>query len=190
MRGSFSSSVPTIDTAMKNLSSAMQRNVIDGGPSPAAEPVSAPQRVPMYDAITAIVLSLAAIVGTTIFHFEALAVIGRYSRLPHHPHVAVPTVLTAVILAHIIEIAAYTGIYILADGPLDIGSFAGQQPGIPGMFYFAAETYSSLGAGDVIPHGALRLIASIGSINGILLLAWSGAYLFAFANRLQDRDRD
>jgi hypothetical protein len=144
----------------------------------------------MYDAITVIVLSLFAIVGTTIFHFEALSGIDRYSRLRHHPHIAVPAVLSAVIVAHIVEIASYTGIYILADGPLDLGSFAGQQPGFAGMFYFAAETYSSLGAGDVIPHGALRLIASIGSINGILLLAWSGAYLFAFANRLQGRDPD
>lgn len=51
--------------------------------------------------------------------------------------------------------------------------------------YFAAETYSSLGFVDIMPHGALRLIVAIGSINGILLLAWSGAFLFAFAERIQ-----
>lgn len=37
----------------------------------------------------------------------------------------------------------------------------------------------SLGAGDVIPVGEIRLIASAASLNGILLLAWSGAFLFA-----------
>lgn len=39
------------------------------------------------------------------------------------------------------------------------------------MYYFAAETYSSLGLYDIMPHGALRLIVATGSINGIQLLA-------------------
>jgi hypothetical protein len=138
----------------------------------------------MPNALTAILLALAAIVGTTIFHFEMLAAIARFARRTYHPHVIVPAVLTLVIFSHLIEIAVYAAIYILADGPLDLGWFTGQQPGVLGMFYFAAETYSSLGAGDVFAHGALRLIASIGSINGMLLLAWSGAFLYAFASSL------
>ena len=69
--------------------------------------------------------------------------------------------------------------------PLNIGWFSGEQPGPLGLFHFAAETYSSLGLVDIMPHGALRLIVAIGSINGILLLAWSGAFLFAFSERVQ-----
>lgn len=107
----------------------------------------------------------------------------RYSRKTLHPYIVAPTVLSMVIASHLIEIAAYTGIYVLADDFFDIGSFSPVNPGALGMFYFAAETYSSLGLDDVMPHGALRLIVSIGSINGILLLAWSGSFLFAFASR-------
>ena len=69
--------------------------------------------------------------------------------------------------------------------PLNISRFSGEQPSPPGVFYFVAETYSSLGLVDIMPHGALRLIVAIGSINGILLLAWSGAFLFAFSERVQ-----
>ena len=93
--------------------------------------------------------------------------------------------LTLVICAHLIEIAGYALIYWIADVPLNIGWFSGEQPGPLGMFHFAAETYSSLGLVDIMPHGALRLIAAVGSINGILLLAWSGAILFAFSERVQ-----
>ena len=106
-------------------------------------------------------------------------------RKPGHPQIHVPGVLTLVICAHLLEIAGYSLIYWIADVPLNIGWFSGEQPGLLGMFYFAAETYSSLGLVDIMPHGALRLIMAVGSINGILLLAWSGAFLFAFAERIQ-----
>lgn len=40
------------------------------------------------------------------------------------------------------------------------------------------ETYSALGYGDLFPLGYLRLIASVSPLNGSLLLAWSGSFLF------------
>ena len=109
----------------------------------------------------------------------------RFASGTHHARVLVPGVVIFVITAHLIEIAGYALIYWIADVPLDIGSFTGERPTPLDLFYFAAETYSSLGLDDLMPHGALRLIVAIGSINGILLLAWSGAFLFAFAERMQ-----
>ena len=142
----------------------------------------------MYDALVAMTLTLFAVVGTTIFHFEALRVVDWAARKNLHHRVLVPTVIMLVILSHLFEIGFYSIIYYMADIPFNIGSFSGRQPGPLALFYFAAETYSSLGLDDIMPHGALRLIVAIGSINGILLLTWSGSFLFAFANRL-DRMR-
>jgi len=139
----------------------------------------------MHDVFFAILLTLVAIIGTTIFNLETLGIINRFSRQTGHRHVLVPAVLTLVITAHLLEIAAYTIIYWIADVPLNIGYFSGEQPNMFDLFYFAAGTYSSLGLDDIMPHGALRLIVAIGSINGILLLAWSGAFLFAFADRMR-----
>jgi hypothetical protein len=139
----------------------------------------------MHYAVLALARTRVAIFGTTIFHLEALSVVTRFSRSSWQPRIHVPGVLMLVICAHLTEIAGYALIYWIADVPLNIGWFSGKQPGPLGMFYFAAETYSSLGLDDIMPHGALRLIVAIGSINGILLLAWSGAFLFAFAERMQ-----
>lgn len=132
-----------------------------------------------------VILSLTAIVGSTIFHYEALALIETASRWPYHRHVVIPAVLTLVILAHLIEIGGYALAFMLAQGPFGLGSFTGLQTGALGLFYYAAETYSSLGAGDVFAHGAARLVVSIASINGLLLLAWSGAFLYAVTTRLR-----
>lgn len=139
----------------------------------------------MRDMIFAIFLTLVAIIGTTLFHLEALGIINRFSRQTAHRHILVPAVLTLVITAHLLEILGYSIIYWVADVSLNIGYFSGEQPNFFDLFYFAAGTYSSLGLDDIMPHGALRLIVAIGSINGILLLAWSGAFLFAFADRMR-----
>lgn len=136
----------------------------------------------MSDNLTAILLSLAAIIGATLFHYEALRLIGIVAELRHRPRFAVPTLVTLVTAAHLAEIVIYAGIYGLAAGPLAIGHFSGEQPHALGLIYFAAETYSSLGASETFPHGALRLIVSVGSLNGLLLLAWSGSFLLPATN--------
>ena len=127
----------------------------------------------MYDATISIVLALVAVIGTTIFHLEALMLVGRFERHSRQARILVPVVLLLVIAAHLAEISGYALIYWIAIGPLDMGSLTGQRPTWLDMFYFSAETYSSLGSDNIMPHGALRLIVAIGSINGILLLSWS-----------------
>ena len=82
-------------------------------------------------------------------------------------------------------------VYAAATQILGVGGFAGGRTMSPfSYFYFAAETYSSLGYGDISPVGALRLIASIGPLNGILLLAWSGSFLFALVQQSRPLDTD
>lgn len=49
-------------------------------------------------------------------------------------------------------------------------------------FYYAAETYSSLGYGDIYPLGTIRLLASITPVIGLLLMGWSSAFLFSLVH--------
>jgi len=44
--------------------------------------------------------------------------------------------------------------------------------------YFSAETYTSLGFGDVVPDGPLRLLAGAEALNGLLLIGWSASFLY------------
>ncbi|NNM77745.1 two pore domain potassium channel family protein [Sphingomonas sp. ID1715] len=137
--------------------------------------------------LIAVFIAYLAVVGTTIFHYESLKAVGRLSRLHHHPHLIVPTVLSLVIAAHVVEVLLYACIYEIALGPLHLGSITGVKLTPLTLVYFAAETYSSLGNGDILPHGAIRLITSIGSLNGILLLAWSGSFLFTVTGQVDQR---
>ena len=56
---------------------------------------------------------------------------------------------------------------------------SGYEPFTPWLcFYFSAAIYSSLGFGDIVPMGELRLIAVMEGLNGLMLIAWTAAYSF------------
>ena len=79
--------------------------------------------------------------------------------------------------------AARDGVFALADGPLNLGRFDGRAVmSAADYFHYAAEAYASLGSADITATGDLRLIAAISPLNGILLLAWSGGFLFSLVD--------
>lgn len=134
------------------------------------------------DLAITIVLVMVSVMVTTAFHYEALRLLMAFRRLT--PRSTVMAVLAGLIAVHFIEITMYALVFSIAAGPLDLGSFGDDVPGFVTMLYFAAETYATLGYGDIVPTGDLRLIAGAEALNGLLLLAWSGSALFIL---VQDR---
>ena len=52
----------------------------------------------------------------------------------------------------------------------------GGPPSFNVSLYFSLETYSSLGYGDIVPSGTLRMMAGAEALNGLLLIGWSASY--------------
>ena len=59
-----------------------------------------------------------------------------------------------------------------------LGTLGGAGSSLADEAYFSAETYTSLGFGDVVPNGSLRLLAGIEALNGLLMIGWSASFLF------------
>jgi ion channel len=129
--------------------------------------------------VEAAVLSLVMLASTTALHYEALRFLGRISNGLRISRRWMCLILAALVTVHLAEVALYAGAYAFGANALSLGGLSGSL-GKPALdfFYFAAETYSTLGYGDLVPVGALRLIASVESLNGLLLLSWSGAFLY------------
>jgi hypothetical protein len=53
--------------------------------------------------------------------------------------------------------------------------------------YFSAATYTSLGFGDVVPVGHMRMIAGAEALNGLLLIGWSVTFSFLAMEDFWDR---
>lgn len=130
--------------------------------------------------VIACLLALSLLAATSSIHFEALRGLWRLvAGRENNRRLKMVFALTSVVAVHLFEIGLYAGAYALGAGPLHLGTFQPDRPmGLLDYFYYSAETYSALGYGDLFPLGYLRLIASVSPLNGSLLLAWSGSFLF------------
>ena len=132
------------------------------------------------------------VVLTTLVHYEILRGLSKGL-----PLVAVPTrarlvvVILTTFVAHAIEILLYATAYYLLVRYSTLGTLgeAGRF-GFDAALYFSAETYTSLGYGDVIPSADLRLLAGVEALNGLLLIGWSASYTYIAMERFWEEDRD
>ena len=132
-----------------------------------------------------VLICLGLLVLTTVIHYEVLRGLSDVLpllRVP--PRAKLIVVILAAFLAHVAEIMLYAlAIWALvrfaALGTLgDSARF-----GFDVSLYFSAETFTSLGYGDVVPGGDLRLLAGAEALNGLLLIGWSASYAYIAMER-------
>lgn len=129
---------------------------------------------------------------TTLIHYEALRLTSAVlPRLHMRSRTKPVVVIIAAFVAHVVEIALYAvTIYVLTRW-FDVGALGGEgAPSFAATAYFSAETYTSLGYGDVVPHGPLRLLAGAEALNGLLLIGWSASFIFVAMERFWNVEGD
>lgn len=88
--------------------------------------------------------------------------------------------LIFLLLAHLLEIALFAGALFALDQLIPGASLSGAFTGaIEDYLYFSATTYSSLGLGDIVPSGSLRILVGVEALVGLIMIAWTAAFLFA-----------
>ncbi len=93
------------------------------------------------------------------------------------------TVVVLVIL-HAAQIMFWAMAYLFLVPPTELNTFEEAT-------YFSFVTFTTLGYGDVTLSGEWRIMSGIEALNGILLVGWSTAMLFAIVQRMwQDMTRD
>lgn len=139
--------------------------------------------------ITVILACAALVVATSFLHYEVLRLLhGALPtlRIPRRSKLLV--VIVAAFLAHALEIFVYgAALYALITW-LGAGALAGALAGTAGSsfancLYFSAETYTSLGFGDLTPVGPVRLLAGVEALNGLLLIGWSASFTYISMER-------
>jgi hypothetical protein len=95
---------------------------------------------------------------------------GASSREPLHHLVTLLIAVVAVLnAAHIVEVAIWGVVYDAFN----------VIPETVDPFYLAFVNFTTLGYGDVVPLPEWRLIGPMTAMNGVLLLGWSTAVIFA-----------
>jgi hypothetical protein len=131
---------------------------------------------------------LLLLVVTTVIHYEVLRLLtAGLPVLRMQARVKLILVILGAFCAHAVEILLYGAAYYLLAAYLGGGSM-GESDNLTfsRCLYFSAETYTSLGYGDVVPHGDLRLLAGMEALNGLLLIGWTTSYTYISMERFWD----
>lgn len=125
-------------------------------------------------------ISIALTTLTVGIHYQLLSLVGGLSRrygLKAGRGIAV--MFLCIFIAHYLEIIVYALGYFWLVDRYELGSLQGNiDTGFGSFVYFSAVTYTSLGMGDIVPTGALRLLVSFEALTGLVMITWSASYTF------------
>ena len=125
------------------------------------------------------------LVATTILHYETLRLLSFWLGRIKIPRAKMLVVIFGTFVSHSLQIFLYAlGYQLLAEG-MHLGALGGGSGThtFVDYLYFSAETYTSLGFGDLIPVGPLRFVVSVETLNGLLLIGWSASYIYISMER-------
>ncbi len=127
---------------------------------------------------------------TVALHFLGLLMLVRMlrqggHRFNAHESVAGQGMLIVCVVLGIVAIHTLE-IWLYAVAFLAIGSFSDVESAL----YFSTVSFSSLGYGDVLLAPDWRLVGAIEGVNGLILIAWSTAFLFSVTRRLRTLEHD
>jgi hypothetical protein len=128
---------------------------------------------------------LLLVVLTTVIHYEVLRALSfTLPRLSMRSRAKLLIVIFAAFISHGAHILLYGVGFLALAGSFGLGQIGTVVPqSLTSCLYFSAETYTSLGFGDVVPLGPLRLLAGAEALNGLLLIGWSASYTYLSMER-------
>lgn len=144
-------------------------------------------------AVTLVTLAMVAL--CTLLHYEALQHLHRRvgaMEIPSRPKVLV--VVVGAFVAHAVEIAIYgAGFELLrrlpGSGSLVHAVVHTQDSTVFDSLYFSAANYTSLGYGDLVAAGPMRLMAGAEALHGLLLIGWTASFLYIAMERFWNAGR-
>lgn len=141
--------------------------------------------------IKVLLIASALLVVNTIIHALAMTIAIRWSRHIaglHPAHAFLPTarpmVVSAVVLlmffASVVEVMTWAQVYQF------LGAFKEAEPAL----YFSMVTYTTLGYGDIVLEGSLRLLSSFQAAIGIIMFGWTTAVVLAVVQRVYQKPQE
>ena len=84
------------------------------------------------------------------------------------------------IFIHLIQAGVWAFVYLLAPGVTEFDTFEKS-------LYFSLVTFTTLGYGEITIASSNRILAGLEAINGITVIGWSTAFMFAIFQELMKK---
>lgn len=131
-------------------------------------------------------IGLMMIFVTTLLMYELFGKVWA-----HLPGLSIPKrarvvlMIVPIFTAHILNIWLYGLVYFLTENFTDMGSIIGPEKEtglrLDGFFdclYFSSVSYTTLGFGDLIAIGPLRMLSATEALNGLVLMGWTISFTY------------
>ena len=143
--------------------------------------------------ILTIAVAAAAVGLCNAVHFFSLRTLAHFFRdVPSPVRRPMLVVSFAIVLIHLAEVAIY-GVAMWFLAIMERGTLATSSPmpirGLDDFFYFSIASYTTLGIGDIVPEGHLRIIVGIEALQGLILIAWSASFTYLVMEKFWSRGR-
>jgi hypothetical protein len=127
-----------------------------------------------------VLVTLVLVAAAVGLHYEALERLNDWLprwRLPARPRILV--LITCILLVHIAEIWIFgIGIFLVVQHP-ELGQVAGAASiKLLDAVYLSTTTFTTIGYGDLTPHGPVRLILGSEGLTGLVLITWSASFTY------------
>jgi len=133
--------------------------------------------------INSLIITLAVLI-----HYEFLFRISKVlpkMKIKHRFRIVVG--VFGALVAHSIEIWLFAVAYYLLPQIQSSGYLEGNFDGsLMDCVYFSYTTFTTLGFGDIEPHGHIKHLVGLESLTGLLLITWTASFLYYEMQRYWD----
>lgn len=124
-----------------------------------------------------------------LIHYEFLYRVSRaipQMKIKHRFRIVFGVI--SALIAHSIEIWIFSIAYYVLPNALGWGRLEGNFDGsFMDCVYFSYTTYTTLGFGDIEPHGLIRHLVGLEALTGLLMITWTASFLYYEMQRYWDR---
>ncbi|HQU98198.1 MAG TPA: potassium channel family protein [Nitrosomonas sp.] len=119
-----------------------------------------------------------------ILHYEALRWLGLTLGAHVHKRIGVLLAMFGLLIAHILEIWIFAIGYILVQHGVELGHIKGIEHGnLIDFVYYSSVVYTTVGFGDLVPIGPIRMLTAAEGLTGLALVTWSASFTFLAMQR-------
>ena len=133
-----------------------------------------------HPVLTVSLLTIAMVSICVLVHYEGLAWLSTVlPRLHMRRRPRILLLIFAILTLHSLEIFLF-GLcyYLLLQNPI-YGALQGiGEQTLVDCGYYSAVVFTTLGLGDITPHGAIRILTGPQSLAGFVLITWSASFTF------------
>ena len=140
--------------------------------------------------ITVVIVTGFIVLASVLLHYEVFSLLTRVlARL--HVRIRRRRILLLImglLVLHVAEVWLFgIGYFLLLQDP-SVGQIKGSGGELFDLVYFSAVVYTTLGLGDLVPAGAIRLVTGMEALTGFVLITWSASFTFLEMQRFWKND--